>query len=106
MDLASVWEIFLFELQKHPLINQCFTKKIAGIPFLYVFHKEHLTQNELEKQLKASAKIAMTGKKITSETTFVRNDGIQFVYRHRFFVPQEKMFCCGNMCIDCIRLMK
>nr|WP_034670071.1 hypothetical protein [Ectobacillus panaciterrae] len=47
--------------------------------------------------------LAMKGKRVHAECIFVRQENTLFVFRYRFYVPQQKMFCCGNLCIDCIR---
>jgi hypothetical protein len=44
----------------------------------------------------------MRGKQLHCETIFVRQEEHLYVFRHRFYVPQQKMFCCGNLCPDCI----
>lgn len=105
MDLEPIWDIFIKQLLLHPSIAHVHWKKITGIPFLYITIIDHnLTQLELEKAINKGSAISIKGKRLHCETVFVRNDGMLYVYRHRFHVPQEKMFCCGNLCKDCIRL--
>lgn len=106
MDIEVIWTQFLKLLSDYDSIDQASYKKSAGIPFLYIQTKSHLSysQNELEKAIRQSAAGAMKGKQLHSETEFVRKEGNLFVFRHRFYVPQRKMFCCGNLCPDCIRL--
>ncbi|CAG9619834.1 hypothetical protein [Sutcliffiella rhizosphaerae] len=109
IELEMVWDIFLADLNENGLVKDCFRKKITGIPFLYVeVLPEH--SDSWEKKglsfIHVCSKKAMFKKKVTTETHFVRRQEQIFVYRHRFFVPQEKMFCCGNLCEDCIRLRK
>ncbi|KMJ58513.1 hypothetical protein AB685_11575 [Bacillus sp. LL01] len=109
MELEQIWNTFLEELQKNDLVVQCFRKKVTGIPFLYVqIDSEHTSGWEEKGQsfIQVCSKKAMFKKKVTAETHFFRRQDNLFVYRHRFFVPQEKMFCCGNLCDDCIRLKK
>ncbi|MGD6833189.1 hypothetical protein ACQCT5_13550 [Sutcliffiella halmapala] len=109
MELEQIWSTFLNELKEDELVEGCFRKNITGIPFLYV-HVSAEKVSEWEAKgsviIAACAKKAMFRKKVTVETHFVREAHHQYVYRHRFFVPQEKMFCCGNLCEDCIRLRK
>lgn len=109
MELEQIWSTFLNDMKEDELVEGCFRKNITGIPFLYV----HVSAEKMpEWDAKGSAiiaacsKKAMFRKKVTVETHFVRQAQNQYVYRHRFFVPQEKMFCCGNLCEDCIRLRK
>ncbi|WP_078381013.1 hypothetical protein [Sutcliffiella halmapala] len=107
MELEQIWSSFLNELKQNELVDGCYRKNITGIPFLYV--KVNLDNGLAWEKIGSSiigacAKKAMFRKKVTVETYYVRHDETHFVYRHRFFVPQEKMFCCGNLCVDCIRL--
>ncbi|RIW27450.1 hypothetical protein D3H55_22860 [Bacillus salacetis] len=102
MDLAVIWDKFAEHLQSFKAIEDYEMKKIAGIPFIYV--KASCAKEEIEEIIKKSAAKSMRGKRLHSETVYVRPQANHFVYRHRFYVPQEKMFCCGNLCVDCIRL--
>lgn len=104
MDIEKIWTKFIDLLSKHPSLMQVYNRKSAGIPFLYVQVKEPCTQQELEKAIKKAAAGAIKGKQLHSETEYVRKDHQLYVFRHRFYVPQRKMFCCGNLCPDCIRL--
>ncbi|QFT88749.1 hypothetical protein FIU87_08840 [Bacillus sp. THAF10] len=109
MELDAIWNSFLEELQKNELVQNCYRKNVTGIPFLYVTVMEEHNEIWEEKGrsfIHVCAKKAMFKKKVTAETHFFRKHHSLFVYRHRFFVPQEKMFCCGNLCEDCIRLRK
>lgn len=103
MDLEPIWQSFIMLLTQRTFIETASWKKMAGIPFLYVTLTGDIPQPELEKELMHCAAIAMRGKRLHSETIFVRKEAQTYVYRHRFLVPQEKMFCCGNLCIDCTR---
>jgi hypothetical protein len=104
MDLEPVWQIFMTQLTRNKCIQKTYWKKITGIPFLYIQAAPHLSQSTLESIIDKCSAIAMKGKRLHSQTVFVRQDETLYVYRHRFYVPQEKMFCCGNLCVDCIRL--
>lgn len=109
VELEQIWDTFLEELNKNELVVDCFHKKVAGIPFLYVqIQTGHVFGWEEKGQsfIHVCSKKAMFKKKVTAETHFFRRQDNLFVYRHRFYVPQEKMFCCGNLCEDCIRLRK
>ncbi|WP_409253589.1 hypothetical protein V1502_06695 [Bacillus sp. SCS-153A] len=102
MDLTLIWDKFAEHLQSFEGIEDFEMKKIAGIPFIYVGGS--LPKDQLEELIKKAAAKSMRGKRLHSETVYVRQKGSELVYRHRFYVPQEKMFCCGNLCVDCIRL--
>ena len=106
MDLEDIWKIFLEKLTECGGFESTAYKKYAGIPFLMVtcMDAEMPLQSAIQKIKQASA-YAMKGKRLHSETVFVRKDQKTFIFRHRFYVPQEKMFCCGNLCEDCIRLL-
>lgn len=104
MDLEPIWQQFIKKLSVNKDITSVYWRKVAGIPFLYISISPKLTQLTLESLIKKYAAAAIKGNRLHSETIFVRQDGMLLVYRHRFYVPQEKMFCCGNLCVDCIRL--
>ncbi|MBM7578383.1 hypothetical protein [Jeotgalibacillus terrae] len=102
MDVNDIWEKFISLLHDEPGMIQAEWKKSAGIPFLYL-KTIKTDRNEVEHMIKKCAVRAMRGKRLNAETVFVRSAHEQWVYRHRFYVPLEKMFCCGNLCSDCIR---
>ncbi|WP_456275609.1 hypothetical protein [Bacillus sp. AK128] len=104
MDLDLIWREFLDRVTLHPRIILVRKKNFSGIPFIYIESAADLTKDEVELCIRKTSAEVMKGKRLHTETVFVRQEPTQFVYRHRFFVPQEKMFCCGNLCNDCIRL--
>jgi hypothetical protein len=104
MDLEPTWQLFIKQLTLDECIYKAYWKKITGIPFLYIQITQDTPHSTLESLIKKCSDIAIKGKRLHSETVFVRQDDMLFVYRHRFYVPQEKMFCCGNLCVDCTRL--
>ncbi|MCM3665758.1 hypothetical protein M3204_15170 [Mesobacillus subterraneus] len=104
MNIEVIWEHFLGLLSKDDSIEHADYKKSAGIPFLYIYAKADSQQKELEKAIRHAAAASMKGKQLHSDTEFVRKEVNLYVFRHRFYVPQRKMFCCGNLCTDCIRL--
>jgi hypothetical protein len=104
MDLEPIWQQFIKILSSHKSITNVHWKKITGIPFLYIIITPNFPQRTLEGFINKCSVVAMKGHRLHNETIFVRQDGLLLVYRHRFYVPQEKMFCCGNLCVDCTRL--
>ncbi len=106
MDLDEIWIIFLGQLKKQSTIISATKQVYSGTPFLYLECKQNTDVTYLEQIIKNSSSFSMKGKRLHSETIYVRDERNLYVYRHRFYVPQEKMFCCGNLCIDCIRLKK
>ncbi|KGM45835.1 hypothetical protein P9D43_02855 [Neobacillus niacini] len=104
MDLEPIWQQFINKLTLNKGITSAHWIKVAGIPFLYVTLAPELSQQALEAIIKKCSIAVILGNRLHSETIFVRQEGLLLVYRHRFYVPQEKMFCCGNLCVDCTRL--
>jgi hypothetical protein len=104
MDLKIIWELFFGHIVHDARIGSIEKKMIAGIPFVYVKATADQSKESVTQALKENAVKAMKGKRLTLELIFVRSDDNIFIYRMRFHVPQEKMFCCGNLCFDCIRL--
>jgi len=104
LDLTTIWERFSQCLDKHQDITSVSYKKITGIPFLYV--KSNLNDRTVLNEIRSCSNCVTTGLRISYKTTYVRNDNDILIFRHRFYVPQEKLFCCGNECIDCIRFMR
>lgn len=102
MDLDDVWHVFFDELRKNPDILSCDRMIYAGIPFVYIVSTLE-KQEELKQAVGKAASCAMKGRSLTADIRFVRTDHPTNVYRIRFLVPQQKMFCCGNLCPDCIR---
>ncbi|MGD6816299.1 hypothetical protein [Metabacillus sp. 84] len=103
-DLDLIWDHFMEKLFNHPPFYSVKRQLIAGTPFLYIETVPGTSEAEVRKTIFLFSKKAMLHKKVTSETIFVRNEENLYVYRHRFYVPLEKMFCCGNLCSDCILL--
>lgn len=101
MDLTHIYHQFIEGLTISPEVNEAKMVKIAGIPFFYITSDSPYA--DVEKVIHFSAQSAITGKLLHYESIFVRSENNLYVYRHRFYVPQKKMFCCGNQCVDCIR---
>ncbi len=102
MDLNMIWDFFIEQLQLEDGIEAAHVKRSAGIPFLYI--QSNKEKHDIEHSIKKWSAKAMRGKRLHSDTIFFREKESLYVYRHRFYVPQEKMFCCGNLCVDCVRL--
>jgi hypothetical protein len=103
MDLDQIWQKFMDHLLDNDEITQVSIKKFTGIPFIYIdFHPAQNDISKLSIIIKKAAGLSMRGKQLHCETIFVRQEESLYVFRHRFYVPQQKMFCCGNLCPDCI----
>ncbi|MDR0137236.1 hypothetical protein RFW18_05710 [Metabacillus idriensis] len=105
MNLSQTVQLFLDRMNADETLS-CWIKKAAGIPFLYVQVNSAGSLAYIKLKIEKESRYAMKGKRLTFECIFVREDTKLYVFRHRFYVPQEKMFCCGNLCEDCIRLKK
>ena len=106
MDLDIIWLNFLTALEQSSSIIEAKRMNYAGIPFLYITAKDKdIRHSELEREISLSAGAVMKGHQLHSKTQFIRNEAALFVFKHRFLVPQRKMFCCGNECADCIRFL-
>ncbi len=105
MILEETVNVFLNRMNADDSLS-CWIKKSAGIPFLYVQMNSIKTIAEITGKINKESRFAMKGTRLTLECFFVREAASLYVFRHRFYVPQEKMFCCGNLCEDCIRLKK
>lgn len=106
MIIENTWNQFIEQLTMHKVIKTCTYQKIAGIPFLYIHVNQIINQKDLEHIICTHSANVMKGKQLHSETIFVRVDHPIYVFRHRFYVPLKKMFCCGNLCVDCVRFTK
>lgn len=104
MDLNIIWEDFLKRTKPDPEVINIEKKIMAGIPFVYVSVVPNTSLEAATDILKKHAVKSMKGKRLTLELNFVRSEKNLYIFRMRFLVPQEKMFCCGNLCFDCIRL--
>jgi hypothetical protein len=104
MDLNIIWENFMNRIKPDPIVISIDKKRMAGIPFVYVTSVSQASLEDITNTIKKHAVKAMKGKRLTLELYFVRSEENLYVFRMRFLVPQEKMFCCGNLCFDCIRL--
>lgn len=104
-DVEQAWSIFTDYIGKNSSVQSIIKTTVAGIPFIYVKRKDcnNLDKSVINQLIKEAAAFAMKGKRLTLSLAFVREDKTLLVYRVRFLVPQEKMFCCGNLCDDCIR---
>ncbi|OZM58482.1 hypothetical protein CIB95_02630 [Lottiidibacillus patelloidae] len=103
MNLNSIWKNYIEIVLSEDIILRAEKKVVAGIPFLYINVKEETDLEMLEQVLINHAMKCMKGKRLNFEIEFVRQEDKMFVFRARFLVPQEKMFCCGNLCENCIR---
>ena len=97
--LASFYQQFVETLHRDKLIAQSNWRTYAGQRFLYV--NSPLPASVLTKQLLEAAERLSYGTRLKPECIYVRSAENWHVYRFRFRVPDEKQFCCGNLCEDC-----
>ena len=105
--LEDIWELFFHCLKNNNLFQSIEQKKISGCYFIYITElNEPVAINQYSSQLKNCANQIISYYKITYHINFVRKENKTIIFRHRFLVPQTKMFCCGNQCVDCVRFNK
>ncbi|MFG6116780.1 hypothetical protein ACGTN9_16640 [Halobacillus sp. MO56] len=102
-DHERAWEKFIAFMEQAEIIEKFTVKTYTGLPFVYIKPLKETSRLEIEDLLKRAAASAMKGKRLTLAMSYVRKSQALYVYRVRFLVPQRKMFCCGNLCDDCIR---
>ncbi|PTX58295.1 hypothetical protein C8P63_11742 [Melghirimyces profundicolus] len=81
-------------------------RTFAGTHFLYLCPRngETAAATRLSRAIRKAARPLLLHTKLTLECHFVRKAKDRWVYRIRFRVPDEKSFCCGNQCPDCVLL--
>lgn len=104
MELDKIYSNFLNFLSQYKGVHSVDLKKVAGVPFLYI--ESSLDLSAVEILIREASSKSMRGKRLSSQSIYVRSEPGLHVFRHRFFVPQRKMFCCGNLCVDCVRLTR
>lgn len=77
-------------------------REYAGQRFLYV--SSPLPMESLTHLLLEAGERVISGTKLQVELLHVRSLEALHVFRFRFLVPNEKQFCCGNLCEDCFLL--
>ncbi|MCS1350181.1 hypothetical protein [Mechercharimyces sp. CAU 1602] len=88
-------------INKDPRCHQIESKRYTGVNFLYITWKGQKKET-LEICLQRCAQQITRRSSLTYQHHFVRQSGDCLIYRFTFFVPNEKSFCCGNECEDCI----
>ncbi|EGK11987.1 hypothetical protein [Kroppenstedtia eburnea] len=73
----------------------------AGVPFLYLCAPKE-TLPRLTSSIRRAALPPIRNHELTFECRYVRRCKNRWVFRFRFRVPDQKSFCCGNRCSDCI----
>ncbi|MGF9910654.1 hypothetical protein [Brevibacillus porteri] len=100
--LATFYHQFEEALHREKIVTHSSWRTYAGQLFFYV--SSTLPAPLLTKQLMETGERLTTDTKLKPECIYVRSDDMQHVYRFRFRVPDEKQFCCGNLCEDCFLL--
>lgn len=90
----------------HLLIQSEFThaswREFAGKRFLYV--SSPLPLDYVVSRVLEAGDTCTASTKLRVECVYVRSKDQQHVFLFRFLVPNEKQFCCGNLCEDCYYL--
>lgn len=79
-------------------------RMFAGVSFLFVKMDGSVTRQEFENYLQKAAEQFIEGTAWQYEYDYIRTSKTGHIYRFRFRVPDEKSFCCGNQCPNCILL--
>lgn len=74
----------------------------VGMTFLYITPVNGTGEKEIRSLIAQTADSLTLNRNIYYDCFYVRQKERQFVYRFRFRYPDEKSFCCGNRCPDCI----
>lgn len=88
------------QLKSHTGIGRVDWREYAGQRFLYITGS--LAANELLAVIQQTGEHLASGTRLRVQCNHVRSDARHEVFRFRFLVPEEKMFCCGNQCTDCV----
>jgi hypothetical protein len=97
--LEHVYQHYHETMSRLPEITHVEWREFAGQRFLYV--SSPLPAGSLTKVLLEAGNRVASGTKLKVELLYVRSLDSQHVFRFRFLVPNEKQFCCGNLCQDC-----
>ncbi|MDH4615838.1 hypothetical protein [Brevibacillus sp. AY1] len=100
--LASFYRQFEEWLHLEGIIENSDWRTYAGQRFFYV--NSQLPAQSLTQQLLETGERLSIGTKLKPECIYVRSAEHWHVYRFRFRVPDEKQFCCGNLCENCFLL--
>jgi hypothetical protein len=100
--LDSYYERFHQSLLQADTVAETSWRIHAGHRFYYV--NCPLPAHQVAKLLLEAGESVAAGTKLKVECIYVRSHGEEHVFRFRFLVPDEKQFCCGNLCEDCYLL--
>ena len=98
--LASFYQQMAETLQQGGMIVNSIWRTYAGQRFFYV--NSMLPAPTVTTCILEVAKHLSSGTRLQPECVYVRSEATWHVYRFRFRVPDEKQFCCGNLCADCV----
>ncbi len=104
--LDGIWEQFTNCISNYKQITHFSNKLICGVNFLYVQSEIKMKEEEIKNLFITCSKQFTDEFKLIYRIEFIRKEDNHFVFRHRFYVPNKKMFCCGNQCTDCTRFRK
>ncbi|TRY27966.1 hypothetical protein FOI68_00980 [Brevibacillus sp. LEMMJ03] len=102
MLLDTYYQQLTAAILQQDFADQACWRVFAGQRFFYV--ASPLPASQLAERLLATGERITADTKLKPECVYVRSAGLQHVFRFRFLVPQEKQFCCGNLCEDCFLL--
>ncbi|MEE6452136.1 hypothetical protein RAH41_16305 [Gottfriedia acidiceleris] len=104
--LDDVWALFFNCISNYKQIYQFSNKQICGVSFLYIQTDPPQTEEAIKKLLIDCSRTITEQFILIYRVEFIRKENNNFVFKHRFYVPNKKMFCCGNNCLNCTRFRK
>ncbi|OYD08913.1 hypothetical protein [Paludifilum halophilum] len=78
------------------------SRTYAGVPFLYILPGKSQDEKKISQSIRRTAAHLTRHTELSWECSYVRTSGEELVYRFRFLYPDQKSFCCGNQCSDCV----
>jgi hypothetical protein len=100
--LEHLYQQFMDALLQHEACTSVSCRDYAGQRFYYV--TSPLAVDRLQAEVEQIAIRIVRHTMCGFAYQHVRQEGAEIVFRFRFTVPNQKMFCCGNLCEDCTRL--
>ncbi|MFC4076917.1 hypothetical protein [Salinithrix halophila] len=97
-------EHFLRQLILGEGCREAFLRNYAGVQFLYILPATAVNHKEIRCLIDEKATDLTRNSARFHECQYVRQSRGWLVFRFRFRFPDEKSFCCGNQCIDCVLL--
>ncbi len=103
--MESLYSRFIEKLKETDQCIEISRRIHAGITFLSIQPKEGTTHQKIEQLIREIASQVIGQRSLYYDLHYVRTTSKgKMIFRFRFRVPNEKSFCCGNQCVNCILL--